>query len=188
MMKNVQGSSAGAGSGEFHVYKQNRRREYERLKIMDEKAQRVSPSQFRCSGRSVRWGVQPRRAAREGGTSRGQQLLPPRLEPARLTSTIVQPYVHRVPTTQMISWTDSTPSLAFPTPLSGRGASRLPRPSSSQRVRRRPEDKQEPAQATEEEGTRAGNHSLRLSRWRSSRRRCSRRRERCRTGRQEEEA
>ncbi|KAG8897972.1 hypothetical protein FRB99_007746 [Tulasnella sp. 403] len=39
MMKNVQGSSAGAGSGEFHVYKQSRRREYERLKIMDEKAQ-----------------------------------------------------------------------------------------------------------------------------------------------------
>ncbi|WVQ96000.1 hypothetical protein IAU59_003100 [Kwoniella sp. CBS 9459] len=38
MMKNVQGSSAGAGSGEFHVYKQSRRREYERLKIMDEKA------------------------------------------------------------------------------------------------------------------------------------------------------
>lgn len=41
MMKNVQGSSAGAGSGEFHVYKQNRRREYERLKLMDEKAQKV---------------------------------------------------------------------------------------------------------------------------------------------------
>ncbi|WVQ79277.1 hypothetical protein IAT38_001373 [Cryptococcus sp. DSM 104549] len=38
MMKNVQGSSAGAGSGEFHVYKQSRRREYERLKIMDDKA------------------------------------------------------------------------------------------------------------------------------------------------------
>lgn len=36
MMKNVQGSSAGAGSGEFHVYKQSRRREYERLKIMEE--------------------------------------------------------------------------------------------------------------------------------------------------------
>lgn len=41
MMKNVQGSSAGAGSGEFHVYKQNRRREYERLKLMDEKAIKV---------------------------------------------------------------------------------------------------------------------------------------------------
>ncbi|KAA1078773.1 hypothetical protein PGTUg99_014471 [Puccinia graminis f. sp. tritici] len=36
MMKNVQGSSAGAGSGEFHVYKQSRRREYERLRLMDE--------------------------------------------------------------------------------------------------------------------------------------------------------
>lgn len=41
MMKNVQGSSAGAGSGEFHVYKSGRRREYERLKIMDEQAQEV---------------------------------------------------------------------------------------------------------------------------------------------------
>lgn len=36
MIKNVQGSSAGAGSGEFHVYKASRRREYERLKIMEE--------------------------------------------------------------------------------------------------------------------------------------------------------
>lgn len=41
MMKNVQGSSAGAGSGEFHVYKASRRREYERLKLMDEQAQKV---------------------------------------------------------------------------------------------------------------------------------------------------
>lgn len=37
-MANVQGSSAGAGSGEFHVYKAARRREYERLKAMDEEA------------------------------------------------------------------------------------------------------------------------------------------------------
>ncbi|TDL24305.1 DUF1168-domain-containing protein [Rickenella mellea] len=36
MMKNVQGSSAGAGSGEFHVYKASRRREYERLKLMED--------------------------------------------------------------------------------------------------------------------------------------------------------
>lgn len=41
MMKNVQGSSAGAGSGEFHVYKASRRREYERLKIMEEQTQKV---------------------------------------------------------------------------------------------------------------------------------------------------
>jgi len=40
MMKNVQGSSAGAGSGEFHVYKASRRREYERLMLMDEESQR----------------------------------------------------------------------------------------------------------------------------------------------------
>ncbi|KAK2463242.1 hypothetical protein APHAL10511_004897 [Amanita phalloides] len=39
MMKNVQGSSAGAGSGEFHVYKAGRRREYERLKLMEEESQ-----------------------------------------------------------------------------------------------------------------------------------------------------
>jgi hypothetical protein len=36
IIASVQGSSAGAGSGEFHVYKASRRREYERLKIMDE--------------------------------------------------------------------------------------------------------------------------------------------------------
>ncbi|PRQ76518.1 Protein of unknown function (DUF1168)-domain containing protein [Rhodotorula toruloides] len=42
MMKNVQGSSAGAGSGDFHVYKQSRRREYERLKLMDEEEEFVS--------------------------------------------------------------------------------------------------------------------------------------------------
>ncbi|PVH80254.1 DUF1168-domain-containing protein, partial [Cadophora sp. DSE1049] len=36
IVQNVQGSSAGAGSGEFHVYKASRRREYERLRGMDE--------------------------------------------------------------------------------------------------------------------------------------------------------
>ncbi|KAF8910355.1 hypothetical protein CPB85DRAFT_1305572 [Mucidula mucida] len=41
MMKNVQGSSAGAGSGEFHVYKAGRRREYERLKMLDDQVQKV---------------------------------------------------------------------------------------------------------------------------------------------------
>ena len=36
IVNNVQGSSAGAGSGEFHVYKQARRREFERMKAFDE--------------------------------------------------------------------------------------------------------------------------------------------------------
>lgn len=40
VMKNVSGSSAGAGSGEFHVYKQQRRREYERIQLMEEQAQK----------------------------------------------------------------------------------------------------------------------------------------------------
>ncbi|KAG6819584.1 hypothetical protein H0H93_010510 [Arthromyces matolae] len=40
MMKNVQGSSAGAGSGEFHVYKASRRREYERLKLLEDSSQK----------------------------------------------------------------------------------------------------------------------------------------------------
>lgn len=38
-VNHVQGSSSGAGSGEFHVYKESRRREYERVAIMDAKNQ-----------------------------------------------------------------------------------------------------------------------------------------------------
>lgn len=40
IVANVQGSSAGAGSGEFHVYKASRRREYERVKMMEEDVER----------------------------------------------------------------------------------------------------------------------------------------------------
>ncbi|KAF2861559.1 hypothetical protein K470DRAFT_196580, partial [Piedraia hortae CBS 480.64] len=36
IVTNARGSSAGAGSGEFHVYKASRRREFERLKVMEE--------------------------------------------------------------------------------------------------------------------------------------------------------
>jgi hypothetical protein len=40
IVANFQGSSAGAGSGEFHVYKASRRREYERLRAMDEEVEK----------------------------------------------------------------------------------------------------------------------------------------------------
>lgn len=36
LVSNIAGSSAGAGSGEFHVYKQARRKEFERMKIFEE--------------------------------------------------------------------------------------------------------------------------------------------------------
>ncbi|XP_062597340.1 PRKR-interacting protein 1 homolog [Saccostrea cucullata] len=40
-IRNVWGSSAGAGSGDFHVYRGVRRREYARQKFIDEKAERM---------------------------------------------------------------------------------------------------------------------------------------------------
>lgn len=40
IVQNVQGSSAGAGSGEFHVYKASRRREYERLRGMEDEVRK----------------------------------------------------------------------------------------------------------------------------------------------------
>ncbi|XP_072765436.1 PRKR-interacting protein 1 homolog [Anoplolepis gracilipes] len=39
-VRNVMGSSAGAGSGEFHVYRHLRRKEYARQKFIQEKAQK----------------------------------------------------------------------------------------------------------------------------------------------------
>eukprot|EP00833_Pecoramyces_ruminatium_P015539 jgi/Orpsp1_1/1189571/evm.model.d7180000072954.1 len=35
-IRNIQGSSAGAGSGEFHVYRALRRKELTRIKLMEE--------------------------------------------------------------------------------------------------------------------------------------------------------
>jgi Protein of unknown function (DUF1168) len=45
IVANVQGSSAGAGSGEFHVYKASRRREYERLRAMDDEVKKEKESE-----------------------------------------------------------------------------------------------------------------------------------------------
>ena len=41
MVNHVQGSSAGVGSGEFHVYKMSRRNESERIEAMKYEADRV---------------------------------------------------------------------------------------------------------------------------------------------------
>src|SRR6266702_4828236 len=57
MMKNVQGSSAGAGSGEFHVYKASRRLEYERLKAIHDGAHKVRLLSFPVDVDSVQTGV-----------------------------------------------------------------------------------------------------------------------------------
>lgn len=42
IIKSVSGSAAAAGSGEFHVYKNSRRREFERVKLMEEQQRAVS--------------------------------------------------------------------------------------------------------------------------------------------------
>lgn len=45
IVTNVQGSSAGAGSGEFHVYKMSRRREYERVRMMEDEVEKEEKDQ-----------------------------------------------------------------------------------------------------------------------------------------------
>jgi hypothetical protein len=40
-VRNVMGSSAGAGSGEFHVYRHLRRKEYARQKFIQERGEKV---------------------------------------------------------------------------------------------------------------------------------------------------
>ena len=67
IVANVQGSSAGAGSGEFHVYKAARRREYERLRRMDDDVRRESADAEFERGRDAR------RAADEERTRRNRE-------------------------------------------------------------------------------------------------------------------
>lgn len=52
-VRNVMGSSAGAGSGEFHVYRHLRRKEYARQKYLKESAERVSTQHIWGPGPSL---------------------------------------------------------------------------------------------------------------------------------------
>lgn len=54
IVSNVQGSSAGAGSGEFHVYKASRRRENDRLRAMDAELRREREAEDFESARRAR--------------------------------------------------------------------------------------------------------------------------------------
>ncbi|KFY63902.1 hypothetical protein V497_01911 [Pseudogymnoascus sp. VKM F-4516 (FW-969)] len=77
IVANVQGSSAGAGSGEFHVYKASRRREFARLKAMDEevageKAEAEYEKEKREREERDREATERRRKKREGRRKGGK--------------------------------------------------------------------------------------------------------------------
>ena len=54
MVDHVQGSSAGVGSGEFHVYKMTRRLESDRIQAMQDEADRVCTYLFAYLSRKLR--------------------------------------------------------------------------------------------------------------------------------------
>jgi hypothetical protein len=77
IVANVQGSSAGAGSGEFHVYKASRRREFARLKAMDEevlgeKMEEEYEKEKREREERDREATERRRKKREGRRKKGK--------------------------------------------------------------------------------------------------------------------
>ena len=70
-VRNVMGSSAGAGSGEFHVYRHIRRRENARLKYIAEEAAKVSDTG--TGRRAARSGAVLRVAARLAWEDRSEK-------------------------------------------------------------------------------------------------------------------
>ncbi|QSL65231.1 hypothetical protein MERGE_002540 [Pneumocystis wakefieldiae] len=54
IVNNVQGSSAGASSGEFHIYKVARRREYERMKMLEEETRHeINEREFNIARKTI---------------------------------------------------------------------------------------------------------------------------------------
>lgn len=87
IVKSVSGSAAAAGSGEFHVYKNSRRREFERVKLMEEQQRAVSlrrvssADQYSSPNRRSSWHVKQlemprpkRRRLRTGRSARSGKL------------------------------------------------------------------------------------------------------------------
>lgn len=64
ILLNIQGSSAGAGSGEFHVYKAARKREFERLKKFEEEIEREESEKKFLREREERERIQAEKTAK----------------------------------------------------------------------------------------------------------------------------
>ena len=64
ILLNIQGSSAGAGSGEFHVYKAARKREFERIRKFEEEIEREQSEREFLREREERERIQAEKTAK----------------------------------------------------------------------------------------------------------------------------